>query len=243
MLMATFSLSAQAETVAKILSGSSDVRSALSKLDSNECKDEAYTLYKKHIYISSGLSEKETYKKIIHELRPQQSTASYVGHYIGIAFGMNELIKIAEPTQYMKSAYKVSACAILKAQELGVSDPRMINFTLYVVESHITGAQKMKKSIPIIAKKGFFDMNIFVELVNEISTMECMISFDKAHETHWKFANEKYLLGKSYPVDEMAEVNRVCLNGVSDAMPHEFRKKLKEQQEIEKTVKTNINLI
>lgn len=228
-LFSVLSCFTQAETVFKIMDSDKKIWAARSDFFSfHSCYEKSYTLYTQLKYGLPTLS-KEAKDKIQIDFRPKQGLPRYIGRYIGLSVGIDELIKITNPTPAMISAYKLSACAIKKANEIEVNDARMISFALGIIEDEAKGYPNLEKSFKIHAKKGFFDMNKFVELTNAISTMQCDISFEEAHRTHRMYVKSNFLNGKGLASSYMTELKNSCLLATSRAMPLEFEREIKKR--------------
>lgn len=228
---------AYAETVYKILKSSREVRAAAGKMEREGCTELAYSAYAYPKYEILGKDEKDELrikvrndfeKKRNKDLREKQGLPQYIGYRIGLTIGFDELAKITDPTPAMISAYKVSACAIKKADELRIHDARMISFALWVIDADSTGTTKMKVNFKNIAEKGFFDMDLFSEFTNQLSITQCDIPFNEARKIHWDYVDKHYLKGKGITSSLHAELNKQCLLGVSQAMPFTFYKAIND---------------
>lgn len=167
------------------------------------CYREAYRLY-----ISNGEKTKKE-KSVLRdradkEFRGQGNTAQAIGHYIGMTIGM-QMIERKSDTQL--SYYKASACAIRKAGEMSITDPRMIVGAVGVVGN----SYRLKKQ-----QQAFFDDNVktggtdlsklqkeqkafaentaaFVRMTGAIADMRCDISEGQADEIHTRYITDQFL--------------------------------------------------
>jgi hypothetical protein len=169
------------------------------------CYEKAYTLYASNGAGASTEKEKKALKKQIeNDFRELGGTAQSIGHYIGMTIGMR-MIERKSDTQL--SYYKASACAIRKAGEMSITDPRMIVGAVGVVGNSYRLAKQQQAFFDKNTKTGDLDLSrlqkeqkafgentaAYVRMTSAIADMRCDISEAEADDIHMTYIMDKFL--------------------------------------------------
>lgn len=173
------------------------------------CYKKAYALYASNGVTATTEKEKKALQeKIKNDFREAGGTAQSIGHYIGMTIGMR-MIERKSGTQL--SYYKASACAIRKADEMSITDPRMILGAMSVVASDRALTKKYQSWFDNNEKTGAVDLSSlqkeqkrfgentadFVKMTSSIADMRCDISEAEADDIHMTYIMDKFLSNMS----------------------------------------------
>lgn len=206
--------------------------------DPKSCNAKAYMIYA----LDGAVSEDEKEKAWTEgraNLREVGSTARSIGYYLGLMIGMRTLEhQRPEALTY----YKASACAIRKAGQMGVDDPRMIWEAMGVVGHSYRLKKQYQAFMDDNVETGAIDLSKlqkeqkrfgeqtekYVRMTRLIADMRCDITDQEADQIHLEYVMEHLLGGISGDaVTQLNQLGEQCAEHVMSSIDIGWKKRAK----------------